>query len=79
VFWSIPPTYLPRETAAAGIALVNVIGSLGGALSTAALGWMSKGTQGFGIGLVVLGAVIACGALVLLVAFPARTLRAGAA
>src|SRR6202000_705708 len=33
VFWSIPPTYLPRETAAAGIAVVNVIGSLGGALS----------------------------------------------
>ena len=79
VFWSIPPTYLPRETAAAGIALVNVIGSLGGALSTAALGWMSKGAQGFGIGLALLGAVIACGAVVLLVAFPARTLTAGAA
>jgi D-galactonate transporter len=79
VFWSIPPTYLPRETAAAGIALVNVIGSLGGALSTAALGWMSKGSEGFGIGLVVLGAVIACGAAVLLVAFPARILRSGAA
>ncbi|MDQ7975956.1 MFS transporter [Paraburkholderia sp. SARCC-3016] len=79
VFWSIPPTYLPRETAAAGIALVNVIGSLGGALSTAALGWMSKGPQGFGIGLVVLGAVIACGAALLLVAFPARVLRSGAA
>lgn len=79
VFWSIPPTYLPRETAAAGIALVNVIGSLGGALSTAALGWMSKGAEGFGIGLLLLGAVIACGAVTLLVAFPARTLRAGAA
>jgi D-galactonate transporter len=79
VFWSIPPTYLPRETAAAGIALVNVIGSLGGALSTALLGWMSKGAEGFGMGLALLGAVIACGAVVLLVAFPARTLRAGAA
>src|ERR1700727_2417142 len=41
VFWSIPPTYLTRETAAGGIAVINVIGSLGGALSTAALGWMS--------------------------------------
>lgn len=78
VFWSIPPTYLPKETAAAGIALVNVIGSLGGALSTAALGWMSHGKEGFGMGLVLLGAVIACGAVTLLVAFPARLLRQGA-
>ncbi|PLZ02893.1 MFS transporter [Burkholderia sp. WAC0059] len=79
VFWSIPPTYLPRETAAGGIALINVIGSLGGALSTAALGWMSRGAAGFGIGLVVLGAVVCCGAVVLLVSFPARLIRSGPA
>jgi hypothetical protein len=77
VFWSIPPTYLSRETAAGGIALINVIGSLGGALSTAALGWMSKGTAGFGSGLVALGAVVCCGAVVLLVAFPACVIKAG--
>jgi D-galactonate transporter len=76
VFWSIPPTYLSRETAAGGIALINAIGSLGGALSTAALGWMSKGAAGFGLGLVALGAVVCCGALVLLVAFPARMIKA---
>ena len=79
VFWSIPPTYLTRETAAGGIAVINVIGSLGGALSTAALGWMSHGAAGFGSGLVVLGAIIGCGAVVLLVAFPARTIRSAPA
>lgn len=79
VFWSIPPTYLTRETGAGGIAVINVIGSLGGALSTAALGWMSHGAAGFGSGLVVLGAIIGCGAVVLLVAFPARTIRSAPA
>ena len=78
VFWSIPSTYLSRDTAADGIALINVIGSLGGALSTAALGWMSKGVEGFGVGLVALGAVICCGAVVLLVAFPARVVQTSA-
>lgn len=75
VFWSIPPTYLSRETAAGGIALINVIGSLGGALSTAALGWASHGASGFGNGLIVLGAIVCCGAVVLLLSFPARVIR----
>ena len=77
VFWAIPPTYLRRETAAAGIALINVIGSVGGAVSIWAIGWMSKGAAGFGIGLGVLAAVICCGAIVLLVAFPTSMIKAG--
>ena len=39
---------------------------------------MSHSVEGLGMGLALLGAVIACGAVVLLVTFPARLLRQGA-
>ncbi|MEX3969969.1 hypothetical protein [Paraburkholderia caribensis] len=39
---------------------------------------MSRSVEGLGMGLALLGAVITCGAAVLLVTIPARLLRQGA-
>jgi len=58
VFWSIPPTLLGGTAAAAGIALINSIGNLGGAFGPAVMGWLRQATQGFGAGLLVLAGAL---------------------
>lgn len=58
VFWSIPPTLLGGTAAAAGIALINSIGNLGGAFGPAVMGWLKQATHGFGAGLLVLAGAL---------------------
>jgi nitrate/nitrite transporter NarK len=64
LFWTIPPTYLRKEDAATGIAMVSSIGAVGGFISPSVLGWMKSqtGRLDAGIGLICLimtGAAIA--------------------
>jgi MFS transporter, ACS family, tartrate transporter len=66
VFWAIPPALLGGAAAAAGIALINAIGNLGGALGPSAMGWLKQATQGYAAGLLGLA-----GALTLLAAIVA--------
>ena len=40
VFWAIPPIFLGGSAAAAGIALINSIGNLGGAVGPTIMGWL---------------------------------------
>ena len=40
LFWSIPPTYLSREAAATGIAVISSLGILGGFVSPSVIGWI---------------------------------------
>lgn len=58
VFWAIPPALLGGTAAAAGIALINSIGNLGGAFGPAVMGWLKQSTQDFGAGLLVLAAAL---------------------
>lgn len=40
-FWSVPPTFLSGAAAAAGLALINSIGNIGGMVSTSLVGWIT--------------------------------------
>ncbi|SAL80108.1 major facilitator transporter [Caballeronia arvi] len=72
VFWTIPQTFLPRSSAAGGIAMITSLGGTGGFVSPAFVGWMKTQTGNAEYGLIGLGIVLLAGAALLLVAFPAR-------
>ena len=56
VFWSIPPIVLGGTAAAAGIALINAIGNLGGFVGPSVMGWLRQETGGYAGGMLVLAA-----------------------
>jgi ACS family tartrate transporter-like MFS transporter len=59
VFWTIPPMLLSGSAAAAGIALINAIGNLGGFFGPTVMGTLRDATGGYSGGLLVLaGALI---------------------
>jgi ACS family tartrate transporter-like MFS transporter len=54
VFWAIPPMLLAGTAAAAGIALINAIGNLGGFAGPWVMGWVKDTTGGYSGGFLVL-------------------------
>ncbi|MCS3448473.1 MULTISPECIES: MFS transporter [Bradyrhizobium] len=50
-FWPLPSTFMTGNAAAAGIALINSIGNLGGFVGPYALGWIKDSTQSYQAGL----------------------------
>jgi nitrate/nitrite transporter NarK len=65
-FWSLPTAFLSGTAAAAGIALVNSIGNVGGFVGPTVMGFLRQRTQGFEAGLVALaGTLVIAGALAL--------------
>ena len=71
VFWAIPPLFLGGTAAAAGIALVNAVGNLGGQLGPWAMGALREQTHGYRGGLLLLaGALVLQAALVLSLRLP---------
>jgi len=72
-FWTIPPLFLGGTAAAAGIALINAVGNLGGGAGTWVIGFGNKLTGGYQGGLLVLAAAaFVQSILVLLIRLPAR-------
>jgi ACS family tartrate transporter-like MFS transporter len=70
-FWALPPTFLRGYGAAAGIALVNSVGNLGGFFGPNLIGLLRERTGGFGAGFLALAAaLVAAAGLVLLHAPP---------
>jgi ACS family tartrate transporter-like MFS transporter len=51
LFWSLPPMFLSGAAAAAGIALINSVGNLGGIIGPVAVGWIKDTTGSFAGGL----------------------------
>jgi ACS family tartrate transporter-like MFS transporter len=73
VFWLIPPMVLGGTAAAAGSALINATGNLGGGVGPSVMGWLRDVTGAYTGGLLVLaGALIAEAALVVTLKLPAR-------
>jgi MFS family permease len=70
-FWAMPTSFLHGAAAAAGIALVNSVGNIGGFVGPYALGWMREATGDFRSGIVLLAAGLA-GAAVLGITAPHR-------
>ena len=58
VFWAMPPMFLGGTAAAAGIALINAIGNLGGFVGPAIIGALHDRTGGYTGGLLVLAAAL---------------------
>jgi ACS family tartrate transporter-like MFS transporter len=71
VFWAIPPMLLAGTAAAAGIALINAIGNLGGFVGPSVMGALRQSTGAYGGGLLVLaGALVLEAVLVLSMPLP---------
>jgi len=79
--WIFPTTLLTGTAAAAGIALINSVGSTGGFFGPTVIGWMRDLTGGFSGALLVLAAAMAVtAAAILLLGWSMRdTLRQAAA
>lgn len=65
-FWSLPSTFLAGTAAAAGIALVNSVGNLGGFVGPVVFGYFKQQTGGFARALWTLAAVLGAGAVLVL-------------
>ncbi len=65
-FWSMPTAMLSGTAAAAGIALINSLGNLGGFVGPTVIGLARKWTGEFRGGLVIVGAILAVSGLVVL-------------
>ncbi|HEY6927487.1 MAG TPA: MFS transporter [Steroidobacteraceae bacterium] len=73
-FWTLPPALLTGSSAAAGIALINLAGNLGGFTGPSLMGWVSDTTGSYGNGIIAGAAPVLISALILtLMAF--RTAR----
>ncbi|MGY4320151.1 MFS transporter [Bradyrhizobium sp. JR3.5] len=70
LFWTIPNAMLEGSAAAGGIALISAIGSFGGAVCPALIGWMNVATGSIYTPLALVGAVLAIGMLTLIVCVP---------
>ncbi|SEB15702.1 MFS transporter [Variovorax sp. YR216] len=77
LFWSIPPTYLGRDAAAAGIAVISSLGILGGFVSPTVIGWIKSLTGSIQMGLGALTALVIVGGLTILIALPKSAVRVG--
>ena len=73
IFWSLPPMFLSGKAAAAGIALVSSLGSLGGFASPWLIGLIATRTGRLGDGLYVMVALMVIGGLSVLIALPHAT------
>jgi ACS family tartrate transporter-like MFS transporter len=58
VFWAIPPAFLGSTAAAAGIALVNAVGNLGGFVGPSVVGFLRRGSSSYTAGLLAMAAAL---------------------
>jgi ACS family tartrate transporter-like MFS transporter len=76
-FWAIPPNFLSGRGAAAGIALINAVGNLGGFVGPYLVGWAKQETGGYAGGTALL-ALSLIGAAVLILPLWRKARRAPA-
>jgi D-galactonate transporter len=72
LFWPMPAGILAGTAAAAGIALVNSIGNLGGFAAPFAVGWLTDLTKRPAYGLYVMAVIMVLGGLLVLIFVPRR-------
>ncbi len=69
-FWALATSFLGGIGAAAGIALINSVGNIGGFVGPNIIGYVQQSTRGFSGGLVAIGAILAAGGLLVLFVNP---------
>jgi MFS transporter, ACS family, tartrate transporter len=67
VFWAIPPMFLGGTAAAAGIALINAVGNLGGFVGPTVVGLARQGSKDYSTGLLFLAACLTVEAVLILI------------
>ena len=67
IFWTIPAALLAGTPAAAGLALINSIGNLGGFFGPYFTGWIRAWTNSYSLALVMLGAFLALSGIIVLI------------
>lgn len=70
LFWTIPSAYLQGSAAAGGIALISAIGSFGGAVCPAFVGWLTVKTGSLYGAFAAIGVLHAAGMVTLLIWAP---------
>jgi ACS family tartrate transporter-like MFS transporter len=65
-FWAFATSFLGGIGAAAGIALVNSVGNVGGFVGPNIIGYVQQTTNSFRAGLAIIGAILAAGGLLVL-------------
>jgi MFS transporter, ACS family, tartrate transporter len=70
LFWALPSMFLSRRAAAAGIALINSVGNIGGVIGPMAIGWAKDTTQSFAGGLYFIAIVTALAAVLVVATGP---------
>jgi len=63
IFWTMPTSILPKESAPVGLALINSLAITGGMVGPYITGWSKTATGSFGAALYVIGGLLFCGAL----------------
>jgi MFS family permease len=58
IYWTIPPRFLTGVAAAGGLAFMNSVGTLGGFVGPAVVGWLKEVTGSFTAGLAGMGAFL---------------------
>jgi sugar phosphate permease len=71
-FWTLATSLMTGVGAAAGIALVNSVGNIGGFVGPNIIGLVRQATHSFSAGLVAVGVVLAAGGLLVLAVNPPR-------
>ena len=66
VFWNLPTAYLGASAAAGGIAIVNSVGNISGYAAPQITGLLRDATGGYMVPMLVTGAVVLCGAVLIL-------------
>jgi MFS transporter, ACS family, tartrate transporter len=66
VFWTLPTALLTGTPAAAGLALINSVGNIGGFLGPVLTGWVRVQSGGYAAALVVLGCFLAVSGVIVL-------------
>ena len=80
LFWSLASTYFAGTSAAAGsLALINSLGLIGGFVSPSIMGWLKTATGSLASGLYVMAAMLAAGAVCLLISVSRKSIEAGCA
>ena len=69
-FWAFATSFLGGIGAAAGIALVNSVGNVGGFIGPNIIGYLQQTSSSYTTGLVVIGAVLAAGGVLVLCVSP---------
>jgi len=71
-FWALATSFLGGIGAAAGIALVNSVGNVGGFVGPNIVGYVREATSDFAAGLAIVGGILVAGGVLVLTVNPSR-------